>query len=150
MMGNTVQKGLWLDPRAKLFLILMCVLSSMFAPSLTYQFALVLLIAVLGVLCGKWKYAVKGVCFYALVCVLTVWIMAAMMGTLQTMFVAFLGLFHKVYACGMLAGIGSGRAFYRFCYPRDRESQSPDLSCPDKMRDCRLDGDVDCGCFLYF
>ena len=45
---------------------------------------------------------------------------------------------------------GSGRAFYRFCYPRDRESQSPDLSCPDKMRDCRLDGDVDCGCFLYF
>ena len=51
MMGNTVQKGLWLDPRAKLFLILMCVLSSMFAPSLTYQFALVLLIAVLGVLC---------------------------------------------------------------------------------------------------
>ena len=86
MMGNTVQKGLWLDPRAKLFLILMCVLCSMFAPSLSYQFALVLLIAVLGVLCGKW-------------------IMAAMTGTLRTMFVAFLGLYHKVYACGMLAGI---------------------------------------------
>lgn len=60
MMGNTVQKGLWLDPRAKLFLILMCVLCSMFAPSLSYQFALVLLIAVLGVLCGKWKYSIKG------------------------------------------------------------------------------------------
>ena len=44
MMGNTVQKGLWLDPRAKLFLILMCVLCSMFAPSLSSQFALVLLI----------------------------------------------------------------------------------------------------------
>ena len=105
MMGNTVQKGLWLDPRAKLFLILMCVLCSMFAPSLSYQFALVLLIAVLGVLCGKWKYSIKGVCFYAVVCVLTVWIMAAMTGTLRTMFVAFLGLYHKVYACGMLAGI---------------------------------------------
>ena len=39
MMGNTVQKGLWLDPRAKLFLILMCVLSSMFAPS--YYFSVV-------------------------------------------------------------------------------------------------------------
>ena len=105
MMGNTVKKGLWLDPRAKLFLILMCVLCSMFAPSLSYQFALVLLIAVLGVLCGKWKYSIKGVCFYAVVCVLTVWIMAAMTGTLRTMFVAFLGLYHKVYACGMLAGI---------------------------------------------
>ena len=31
--------------------------------------------------------------------------MAAMTGTLRTMFVAFLGLYHKVYACGMLAGI---------------------------------------------
>ena len=85
MMGNTVQKGLWLDPRAKLFLILMCVLSSMFAPSLAYQFALVLLIAILGVLCGKWKYSIKGVCFYAVVCVLTVWIMATMTGTLRSL-----------------------------------------------------------------
>ena len=99
------KKGLWLDPRAKFFLILMCVLSSMFAPSLAWQFALVLLIAVLGALCGKWNYSVKGVCFYAVVCVLTIWIMDTMTGTLRTMFVAFLGLFHKVYACGMLAGI---------------------------------------------
>lgn len=103
-MSNTIQKGLWLDPRAKLFLILICVLSSMFAPSLVYQFVLVLLIAVLGVLCGKWKYSIKGVCFYAVVWILTVWIMATMTGTLRIMFVAFLGLFHKVYACGMLAG----------------------------------------------
>ena len=44
-------------------------------------------------------------CFYAVICVLTVWIMAEMTGTLRTIFIAFLGLFHKVYACGMLAGI---------------------------------------------
>lgn len=100
-----MSRGLWLDPRTKLFLILMCVLGSMFAPSLAYQFALVLLIAFLGLLLGKWKYSVKAVCFYALMCVLTVWIMAEMTGALRTMFVAFLGLFHKVYACGMLAGI---------------------------------------------
>ena len=105
MMEETRRKGFWLDPRAKLFLILMCVLASMFAPSLTYQFGLVLLIALLGVFFGKWKYAVKAVCFYAVICALTVWIMAEMTGTLRTMFVAFLGLFHKVYACGMLAGI---------------------------------------------
>ena len=47
MMGENRKKGVWLDPRAKLFLILMCVLSSMFAPSLAYQFVLVLLIALL-------------------------------------------------------------------------------------------------------
>ena len=38
MSGKRHKKELWLDPRAKLFLILMCVLSSMFAPSLAYQF----------------------------------------------------------------------------------------------------------------
>lgn len=105
MMGKNHKKGFWLDPRVKLFLILTCVLASMFAPSLAYQFVLVLLIALLGALFGKWKYAMKAVSFYAIICVLTVWIMAEMTGTLRTMFVAFLGLFHKVYACGMLAGI---------------------------------------------
>lgn len=83
----------------------MCVLSSMFAPSLAYQFVLVMLIAVLGAFFGKWKYVIKAVCFYAVICALTVWIMAEMTGTLRTMFIAFLGLFHKVYACGTLAGI---------------------------------------------
>ncbi len=79
--------------------------SSMFAPSLAYQFVLVMLIAVLGAFFGKWKYVIKAVCFYAVICALTVWIMAEMTGTLRTMFIAFLGLFHKVYACGTLAGI---------------------------------------------
>ena len=105
MSGKRHKKGLWLDPRAKLFLILICVLSSMFAPSLAYQFVLVMLIAILGAFFGKWKYVIKAVCFYAVICVLTVWIMAEMTGTLRTMFIAFLGLFHKVYACGTLAGI---------------------------------------------
>ena len=86
-------------------LIAMFVLSSMFAPSLAYQFILVMLIAILGAFFGKWKYVIKAVCFYAVICALTVWIMAEMTGTLRTMFIAFLGLFHKVYACGTLAGI---------------------------------------------
>ena len=64
MMGENRKKGFWLDPRAKLFLILMCVLASMVAPSLGYQFILVLLIALLGVLFGKWKYAVNAVCLF--------------------------------------------------------------------------------------
>lgn len=105
MKNKTPGNGFRLDPRTKLFLILLCVLSSVFAPSLPYQFALVLLIAGLGMLLEKWAYCIKSVCFYAVICALTVWIMAEMTGTLRTMFVAFLGLFHKVYACGMLAGI---------------------------------------------
>lgn len=98
-------KPLYLDPRTKLFLILLCVLSAMFAPNLYFQFALAALIGLLAALCGKWRYALRGILSYGLICVFTVWCMSVMTGTWRTMFVAFLGLIHKVYACGMLAGI---------------------------------------------
>ena len=98
-------KQLYLDPRTKLFLILLCVLSAMFAPNLYFQFALVAVIGLLAALCGKWQYALRGILAYALICAFTVWCMGVLSGTWRTMFVAFLGLIHKVYACGMLAGL---------------------------------------------
>ena len=88
-----------------LFLLLICVLCSMAAPNLYFQFALVLLIGMFASVSGKWCFALKGVIAYALICVFTLWCLSAMTGTWRTMFVAFLGLLHKVYACGMLAGI---------------------------------------------
>ena len=98
-------KPLHLDPRTKLFLILLCVLSAMFAPSLYFQFALAALIALLAAFCGRWKYALRGILAYGLICMFTVWCMGVLTGTWRAMFVAFLGLVHKVYACGMLAGL---------------------------------------------
>lgn len=96
---------LHLDPRTKLFLILLCVLSAVFEPNLYFQFALVILIGLLAAFSGKWQYALRGIIAYALICVFTVWCMGVLSGTWRTMFVAFLGLVHKVYACGMLAGL---------------------------------------------
>ena len=98
-------KPLHLDPRTKLFLILFCVLSAMLAPNLYAQFALTALIGLLAALCGNWRYALRGILAYGLICVFTVWCMRVMTGTWRAMFVAFLGLVHKVYACGMLAGL---------------------------------------------
>ena len=98
-------KSLHLDPRTKLLLILLCVLSAMSAPSLYFQFALVALIGMLSALSGRWRYALRGIIAYALICAFTVWCMGVLRGTWRTMFVAFLGLVHKVYACGMLAGL---------------------------------------------
>ena len=96
---------LHLDPRTKLFLILLCVLSAVFAPNLYFQFALVALIGLFSAVSGKWRYALRGIFAYALICVFTFWCIGALSGTWRTMFVAFLGLVHKVYACGMLAGL---------------------------------------------
>lgn len=98
-------KPLHLDPRTKLFLILHCVLSAMLAPDLYFQFALVALIGLLSSLSGQWRYALRGILAYGLICAFTVWCMGVLTGTWWTMFVAFLGLVHKVYACGMLAGL---------------------------------------------
>ena len=98
-------KALHLDPRTKLFLLLLCVLCAMSAPNLTFQFALAALIGLLSALSGKGRYALRGLLVYALICAFTVWCMGRITGTWRTMFVAFLGLVHKVYACGMLAGL---------------------------------------------
>ena len=97
-------KQLYLDPRTKLFLILLCVLCAMSAPDLFFQLGLVVFIGILTALSGKIRYAFRGILVYALICLFTVWSMGIMTGTWRTMFVAFLGLVHKVYACGMLAG----------------------------------------------
>ena len=96
---------LHLDPRTKLFLILLCVLIAVFAPNLYFQFALVTFIGLLAASSGKWQYALCGIIAYGLVCAFTIWCMGVLTGTWRTMFVAFLGLIHKVYACGMLAGL---------------------------------------------
>ena len=70
--------------------------------SLYYELGLVVLIGLFGICCGKWKYAWKGAAFYALVVLLTFWIMDTMTGTWRTMFIAFLGLFHKVYPLSLI------------------------------------------------
>ncbi len=82
---------LHLDPRTKLLLILLCVLSAMFAPNLYFQFALVTLIGLLAAFSGKWQYALRGMIAYALICVFTVWCMGVLTGTWRTMLIAFLG-----------------------------------------------------------
>ncbi len=93
------------DPRTKILLILLCVLSTAMAPSLNYVLGLVSLIALLGILGGKGLYALVGLMVYAVLFLLTKAALAGGETTLQTTLIAFLGLFHKVYPCGFLAGI---------------------------------------------
>lgn len=104
MSEKTVRKGIWLDPRTKILLLLLCVLSAAMAPSLFYEMMLVGLVAIYGVLCGKIRYSVMGVIVYAIVYLLTLGVMQ-MHGTAQVMLIAFFGLVHKVYPCGLLSGI---------------------------------------------
>lgn len=101
----SIRQGIWLDPRGKLLNLLLCILCATMAPSLTYEFGLILMIAVLGGVSGKWRYAVSGLIFYGVVYLLTLAALSGGATTFKTTLIAFFGLMHKVYPCGFLAGI---------------------------------------------
>ena len=92
-----------IDPRNKLAVLLICVIASTMAPNLYYVLGLVFLISLLAFCCGRKRFAILGLLVYALMILLTFVTINALSGMLQTSFVAFLGLFHKVYACGYFA-----------------------------------------------
>ena len=100
MSGKKVRSGLWIDPRTKIVLLLLCVLAAAMAPSLFYEILLVGLVAVFGLVSGRIRYALIGMIVYFLT-------LATMRlhGSVQVMLVAFFGLVHKVYPCGFLSGI---------------------------------------------
>lgn len=104
MSDKKERKGLWLDPRTKILLLLLCVLSAAMAPSLFYEMLLVGVIAVYGMLCRKVRYSIIAVITYIIICFLTLGSFK-LHGTVQVMLTAFFGLVHKVYPCGVLSGI---------------------------------------------
>lgn len=104
MSHGNVRSGLWVDPRTKILLLLLCVLSAAMAPSLLYEMLLVVLVALYGILCRKVRYSIIGAIAYVLVYFLTLGVLH-LHGSLQVMLIAFLGLVHKVYPCGLLSGI---------------------------------------------
>jgi energy-coupling factor transport system permease protein len=94
-----------LDPRTKLFLLLAVILSASMAPSLHYELYLVTLIAVAGMCLGCNRYSFLAAAVYGIFYGLTILVMNTADGNLRTTLIAFLGLVHKVYPCGMMAGI---------------------------------------------
>ena len=103
-MKRTLQKQL-LDPRTKLFLLLIVILSAAMAPSLFYELCLIGLITVIGILCGRIYESLLAAAVYGAFYFLTMLALNMMHGWLQTTMIAFLGLVHKVYPCGMMAGM---------------------------------------------
>lgn len=84
------------------------VLAATFAPNLIYEVGLVILIALFALACSKVKIAVGGVLVYAVLYgITTVTITYASAGAQATL-LAFFGLIHKVYPCGLMGGIMIG------------------------------------------
>ena len=105
MSNGEKRRGLWIDPRTKILLLLLCVLSATMAPSLLYEMLVVALVACFGIVCGKVRYSIIGVIVYGGFYLLTQAVLQMPSGNVQVMLIAFLGLVHKVYPCGILSGI---------------------------------------------
>ena len=93
------------DPRTKFALILICVIAATIAPSLKYELLVVAAVAVFGALIGKWRSALTGLAAYALIYALTLWTVGNVSGLARGFLMAFFGILHKVYPCGMIAGL---------------------------------------------
>jgi energy-coupling factor transporter transmembrane protein EcfT len=98
-------KGVRFDPRTKIFLLVLCVLCTMFAPSLRYELVLVCLIGVFSILSGQLGYAFRGILLYGLIYAVTMVSITKMTGNTQAILVAFLGLVNKVYPFGLMGGL---------------------------------------------
>lgn len=107
MIRNTVHKKrhFHFDPRTKIILLALCVLSVTIAPSLQYEGILIFFIAVFGIACGKVRYSIMGTVLFIVLYSFTVFYLQGSTGMAHTMFIAWLSLFYKVYPCGLLAGI---------------------------------------------
>ncbi len=119
-------KAVKFDPRTKIALLLFCILCTTFCGTLELQLVLTFMIAVFGLLAGKYKYAVLGLACYGVFWGTSQFILQSMTGIWQAMFAAFFALVHKVYPCGMMSGIMIGStkisefmvALYRLHMPR--------------------------------
>lgn len=101
--GNS--NGMQFDPRTKIILLIICVISATIAPSLLYESLLVFVVAVFGCASGKVLRSLLCVVFYGAFYMLMLFIMSLEKGVLYTVFTSWLGLFYTVYPCVFLAGI---------------------------------------------
>ena len=96
---------LHLDPRTKLYLLIVGNVALFLAPSLLYEIALVVCVVILGVLVGAKRFTVRMAAIYAGMVVLHIIGTNYLTGTLQIAIVTFTVFIRKIFPCAMLGGI---------------------------------------------
>lgn len=96
---------LYLDPRTKLYLLIVGNVALFLAPSLLYEIALVVCVVILGILVGAKRFTVRMAAVYAGMVVLHIIGTNYLTGTLQIAIVTFTVFIRKIFPCAMLGGI---------------------------------------------
>ncbi|MEA4847268.1 MAG: energy-coupling factor transporter transmembrane component T [Clostridiaceae bacterium] len=93
------------DPRTKLFLLLMGNLAVFFSPALWYEILLAGIILLFGILCGVYRFSMKMAAFYLAVLALQLLGSVYLHVTLAVVIVSFVLFVRKIFPCAMLGGI---------------------------------------------
>lgn len=93
------------DPRTKLLLLVFTVITTSIAPSLTYLWGSMILVFLFGISCGKGKSSAFMLGIFGAFYLLTIWINRVDLGWFRSVFMAWVGLFYKVFPCGVMAGL---------------------------------------------
>lgn len=103
--GESRQGLLSLDPRTKLFILLLGNITVLLSPSLLYELVMTLLIVLLGLLCGVYEYSIKMTVVYC--CMVAIQMLGSLYldNGLCIFLVTFVVFLRKVFPCAMLGGI---------------------------------------------
>lgn len=104
---TTTPKQYWIrfDPRTKVILLLLCVLSASMAPNTDYVLGLILLISIFALFCKRVSMAIYGIVIYLIFYALSLTALSYLDGFMQTTLIAFLGLVHKIYPCAFICNV---------------------------------------------
>ncbi len=93
------------DPRTKILLLIFTVITTSIAPSLTYIWGSMILVFLFGISCGKVKSSAITLGIFGAFYLLTIWINRVDLGLFHSVFMAWVGLFYKIFPCGVMAGL---------------------------------------------
>jgi len=103
--SSTRSSVIRIDPRTKLFIILVGNLAVFFSPSLNYEILLALAILVFGILNGVYSFSFKMITAYFILLTFQMVSVLYLAGIIKSMFIMFAVVARKMLPCCMLGGI---------------------------------------------
>lgn len=102
---SNTRSFLKIDPRSKLYFLLIGNLALLVSPSLFYEIILVVLVMIYGILSGTARFSLKMTTLYSAFCALFWFSAHCMSGTAQLAVITFTVLARKMFPCFMMGGI---------------------------------------------
>lgn len=100
-----IAKGISVDPRTKLFILLVGNITVLVTPSLQFEILMAAAIMIFGLLCGVYRFSLKMLFFYVVIVAVQITADLYLPVALRTLFVTFAIFVRKIFPCVMLGGI---------------------------------------------